>query len=779
MPDANKMALEALNGNPSLIWAPVRHHSPICSWQLLRLIKRHKPDVILIETPADAQSLIAYLQSSETKPPVAAYMYSIAKDTQARRGFIPFAPMSPEWNALQAGKLHNIPCQFIDLPYTHWPIQLGEDEDEEISNTDPLLYDSEATFSQTYIEALLAQSRCESFDQWWDRYFEHQYSASAESFFEQMQLFGSQMRQHQTDAEPHTLLREQYMASRIAPCLAAGQKVLVVCGAFHCQGIWHFLQQEQPLNLEPERDQRSGCHLVPYPLSRLSHRHYGASLSHSGYYAHWWKKLKTAPLKKLGTLTRHVHTELATELMSFLTSKGHNVAMPQCVDLVVAAEQLAQLRDIAPGRSEFIEAAQLTFIKETQHAFHAWIDEFFTESKAGSLAKNLPTAPIVIDFRERSSQLKLPSQLIDGETRKELAIYRQANHLRQSHFLHQLAFLSVPYATQLGGPNFADQSELQRVREQWLIRFSPETESALVEQSHLGSTIEEVIHNTLRQRLNRSDITSYQSVTLLLAALQMGMPNWLSPLLTLVKRQIDSETDLTQLYPSLSLLFQCLSGNRLLAHSHQHEFEQVIQHSFVRLCARLPRLVDPRHEKELLPLLAELLKLTQQRADICQPSYLQDALIAIPASQYTHALHGACAAIATVLSQADNSPILGDALQTVIEQCHREPDALGDFCYGIAIAADYLLYQQANLKQQLDQFLTSCDETLFLQVLPAMRRGFLQLNYDAFAKISELCQQNPVQIASERQPDACDIALMQQIRQHALQGLEFWGIDYE
>lgn len=30
---------------------PVRHHSPVCSWQLIRVIKEYQPDVILIEGP--------------------------------------------------------------------------------------------------------------------------------------------------------------------------------------------------------------------------------------------------------------------------------------------------------------------------------------------------------------------------------------------------------------------------------------------------------------------------------------------------------------------------------------------------------------------------------------------------------------------------------------------------------------------------------------------------------------------------------------------------------
>lgn len=780
MPNGSSTTID-LNRHSTLIWAPIRHHSPICSWQLLRLIKQHKPDVIMIETPADAQPLLSYLQSNDTKPPVAAYMYSITDDGRSRRGFIPFAPMSPEWNALQAAKEHNIPCHFIDLPYTHWAMDAdNDDEDNEASaNIDPLLYDDNDAFSQAYINALLSKSHSESFDQWWDRYFEHQYNTTAEAFFQQMLLFGSQMRQHNLTADAHTLLREQYMARCISPYLAAQQKVLVVCGAFHCQGILHYLQQAPSLELPSNANFRSGYHLVPYPLSRLSHSHYGASLSHSGYYAHWWKKLKTAPNKKLASLSRHVHIELATDLMAFLMNKGHTVAVPQCVNLVVAAEQLAQLRDIAPGRSEFIEAVKLTLVKESLSGFEAWISEFFTESKAGSVPKNLPTAPIVDDFNERCRQLKLPSQISDGEKRKELAIYRQENHLQQSHFLHQLTFLNAPYATQSSGPNFAKQTDLYRVREQWLIRFIPETESTLVEQSHLGSTIEEVIHNTLHQQLDNPDMTSYQSVTLLLSILQMGIPHWLSPLLALVRKHIDNETDLTQLYPSLSLLFQCLSGNRLLTHNHQDEFEQVIQHCFIRLCARLPRLIDPRHEAELLPLLTELLKLTQQRSDLCSPSYLQDALIAIPESQYTFSLQGACSAINAVLSHDENTSELTNTLQSMTMQCHQTPDALGDFCYGIALTAGYLFHQHIELKEQLDLFLSSCDEALYLQTLPAMRRAFLQLNYDEFEKISQLCQHEPDMIAYEKQPHVSDIEQMQQIRKNALQQLQRWGICYD
>ena len=41
---------------------PVRHHSPVCSWQLIRAIKEYQPDVILIEGPENANDMTAFTE---------------------------------------------------------------------------------------------------------------------------------------------------------------------------------------------------------------------------------------------------------------------------------------------------------------------------------------------------------------------------------------------------------------------------------------------------------------------------------------------------------------------------------------------------------------------------------------------------------------------------------------------------------------------------------------------------------------------------------------------
>ena len=40
-----------------VLFFPVRHHSPVCSFQLNRVIDIYKPDIIMTEGPEDANEL--------------------------------------------------------------------------------------------------------------------------------------------------------------------------------------------------------------------------------------------------------------------------------------------------------------------------------------------------------------------------------------------------------------------------------------------------------------------------------------------------------------------------------------------------------------------------------------------------------------------------------------------------------------------------------------------------------------------------------------------------
>ena len=111
-----------------VLYFPVRHHSPVCSFHLLRAVEAYGPDCILVEGPQNARHLIPVLIHPETKPPVALY-YSyqdktgiVSPEKGTYKCYYPFLSCSPELAALKAAAERKVPADFIDLPTRRfWP----------------------------------------------------------------------------------------------------------------------------------------------------------------------------------------------------------------------------------------------------------------------------------------------------------------------------------------------------------------------------------------------------------------------------------------------------------------------------------------------------------------------------------------------------------------------------------------------------------------------------------------------------------------------------------
>ena len=59
--------------NAPVLFFPVLHPSPCCSFHLKKTIEDYSPDCILIEGPKNAEALIPTLIHRDTKPPLALY----------------------------------------------------------------------------------------------------------------------------------------------------------------------------------------------------------------------------------------------------------------------------------------------------------------------------------------------------------------------------------------------------------------------------------------------------------------------------------------------------------------------------------------------------------------------------------------------------------------------------------------------------------------------------------------------------------------------------------
>src|SRR3954469_7783589 len=92
----------------------VRHLSPGGAWHLRATLDAVRPNVVLIEGLADADTLVADLTRSGTKPPVAILAYT--DSVPVRTLVYPLARYSPEYQAMAWAKENRARVEFIDLP---------------------------------------------------------------------------------------------------------------------------------------------------------------------------------------------------------------------------------------------------------------------------------------------------------------------------------------------------------------------------------------------------------------------------------------------------------------------------------------------------------------------------------------------------------------------------------------------------------------------------------------------------------------------------------------
>ncbi len=246
--------------NRRVLYFPIRHHSPACSFHLKKAIAAYVPDCILIEGPENAQEQIPVLAHRDTKAPVALYYFYkdskglLSGEKESYRCYYPFLDCSPELVAMREAAARGIPARFIDLPYGEILIGTAEDRgirtegEKQSYNDDYLLSRSE------YLRRLCEKTGLRSYEELWEKYFEigGLYLDTAD-FVRQMSVQCGLSRAHTPKEELEAdgcLLRERYMARQIAEASAAYQRVLVVTGGFHTYGLLELLEgsdRQEPL----------------------------------------------------------------------------------------------------------------------------------------------------------------------------------------------------------------------------------------------------------------------------------------------------------------------------------------------------------------------------------------------------------------------------------------------------------------------------------------------------------------------------------------------------
>ncbi|MFD0349898.1 DUF5682 family protein [Kitasatospora aburaviensis] len=273
------------DGVPGPYLIGVRHHAPSLSAVVPALLDAVRPEVVLVELPAEFQPWLGWLADDSTQAPVALAAAPGGSEDGGSGGgtgasglaFYPFADFSPELAALRWARRNGVEAVACDLPLAHRaephraephraephraePHRAdagrpdtdrtgsgGSDTDTDRSRTDRSDADRAdgapvAGRGPGVTDALRRRLTGRDGDEdLWDRLVETAAPGSTpEAVRRAALLVGWAMRRDAEEGpgvDPYDLRREAWMRSRIAAAASGGRRVAAVVGAFHAPAL--------------------------------------------------------------------------------------------------------------------------------------------------------------------------------------------------------------------------------------------------------------------------------------------------------------------------------------------------------------------------------------------------------------------------------------------------------------------------------------------------------------------------------------------------------------
>ena len=485
----------------------IRHFSPAGAYFVRKFLNENRPDVVLIEGPADFDFLMDDIVSKNLLPPFAIMAYT--KEVPIETVLYPFAVYSPEYQAILWARENNKECHFFDLESN---IMLGlesKNEDEIISDAPDKIYDKEKT----------SDFDMESF---WERVLEQ--SEDMNAYKSGSALFGESLR-NEDEVSLRDIIRESFMKRKIKEIIDSGidsEKIVAITGAFHTSAIQSLDGAMTDKEYDSLKKKDSNITLMPYSYYRLSKRTgYGAGNTAPAYYELLWQGF----IKNDKTYHERKYLSL---LAKYIREHGGIVSSAQVIEATMLSRSIANLRGGSIPTLVDLKDAGITCMGGGSFGEMAMgFAQSDIGTKIGVVPQESMKTSIQSDFLSRLKTLKLekykelvatPLQL---DLRENLRVKSKESaflDLNRSFFLYRLVTLGIDFA------------KIERNRqdnatwaENWILQWTPEAEIQIVESVLKGDTIDEAVAFVLGERLNNT-ISISEIADIIEAAFNCGIP---------------------------------------------------------------------------------------------------------------------------------------------------------------------------------------------------------------------------------------------------------------
>ena len=706
----------------------IRHHGPGSARSALRRLEALRPDLILVEGPADATPLLGWLAHEALEPPVALVMYR--PDAPRRAAYFPLAVFSPEFQAIRYGLHHGAEVRFFDLPQS---VMMASEVSVALPEADPMQRLAKAAGQPHY-------------ERWWNLLVEQRYAD--EHLFEGVLEMMSALREDEAQglSEPEgeaasasrklAQMREAHMREAVRRAQKEGfERIATVCGAYHgpalLAGVSSAAADRALLAGAAQTEVEAAW--VPWSYSRMSTtRGYGAGVRSPGWYHHLWTVGESAAASP-----RELGVGWLTRVAALLRGEGFDASPAHVIESVRLAEALAAMRDLPfPGLPEFTEATQTVMCAGEAAPLSLIGRKLVTGERMGAVPPETPMVPLQRDLYRRQLELKLRPEPTKSTLTLDL---RNEAHLRRSHLLHRLGLLNIPWGTVL-----PTRGKAGTYREVWSLQWQPEYAISVIEANVWGNTVEDAALSVTRDAAERAE--DLASLTQLLDRVILAeLPAAVTPLMARIQERAALSGDLALVMAALLPLARVLRYGSV-RQTDKAAVREVVNGLVKRICIGLPEACRGVSDDAASDMTEHVSNVHQTLSTLHDRDHLnawQEALRTLCNSAGVHALLAgrSCRLLldARVLNADEAKTYLERALfvSPVARKSAEDLLQAALWLEGFLRGSGLLLVHDETLWELIDSWINALDDERFIEILPLLRRTFAGFSPSVRTQISE------------------------------------------
>jgi hypothetical protein len=665
----------------------IRHHGPGSARSVRRALEELRPDLVLVEAPADTTAVLRWIGHPDLVPPVALLGYVVARPERAV--FAPLASFSPEWQAAAWAAEQAVEVRAIDVPLR---LTLAADDTvgrrRDVRPIDPL-------------GALAAAAGEPDAERWWEDLVEHRGDGEPvfDAVAEAMRAVRAGM---PTAAEEER--REAHMRQEIRRALGEAATVAVVCGAWHVPALDPAVSTAAADRavLRGRPTAKVAVTWVPWTHRRLRLASgYGAGVVSPGWYDH---------------VFRHPGPDGVSR---FFVDAAHTLrrrGMPASPDHLIAASRvattLAVLRDRPrPGLAEVLDAADAVL-----GGLPVVLDELVIGDAIGEVPAAAPQVPLARDLAAAQRAARLRPEPIDRTIELDV---RTPNGLRRSRLLHRLTALDIPWGVLEEG-----RGSSGTFRETWRVEWDPELSVRVVERAGHGTTVVSAATARLLERAITATALQ-EAARIVELALLADLPDAIGESVRRLGVLAAAAPDVAELMDALGPLAAAQRYGDI-RRTDAAGLAAVFDELVVRVVAGLPRASAALDETAAARLVDRLSEVQAALAVVDHPARRGEWPEVLAKIAEASRVHGSIQGRATRLlhdagrwTPDDVERRLGRALTP------GTPPADGAaFVEGFLAGSGTVLLHDAQLRLLIDGWIGSLAPDAFTQVVPLLRRTF-------------------------------------------------------